>query len=291
MKLFRKNNTTAEAPTPTERHCRGCGSALADDQLACLTCGAVDEPGSRRDRRWMLPTGGVVGVALFLVTSASFAATTALRTGDPQAIKQDPPQVAQTPPVPPASGDGSVPQAADEGKGPDLGAGGDSAAPPAGGGDEPPADDGGDGGDAGADSGSDSSGDSGSSGGGGSNAAPKPDKPDPKPVQISEWPAGREGYTVIVYTFNSKSEAKVKAREVAADGHPAGVLDSSDFKSLEPGSWLVYIGEYDSAQEAERAAAKFDRDYPGEVTYVGDNQSPEYEDSQAGASSESQTQP
>ena len=110
--LRRKSATHAEAPATAERPCRGCGDSLAADQVACLNCGAVDEP-ARRDRRWMLPTGGVVGVALFLVTSASFAATTALRTGDPSAIKQDPPQVAQAAPaVPPASGDGSAPSSA-----------------------------------------------------------------------------------------------------------------------------------------------------------------------------------
>jgi hypothetical protein len=294
MNLFRKRQATTDAPVATERNCRGCGATLADDQLACLTCGAVDEPAGGRERRWLLPTGGVVGVALFLVTSASFAATTALRTGDPTAIKQDPPQVAQAAPaIPPASGDGTVPNQAEDGKGPDLGAGGDAAAPPAGG-DDTPADDGADS-DSGSGSSGGSDGDSGSSGGGsgssgGSGGSDEPDDK-PAPAKISEWPAGQEGYTVVVYTFNAKSEAKAKAREVAADGHPAGVLNSSNFASLEPGSWLVYIGEYDSAKEAERAAATHDGDYPGEVTYVGDKQSPEYEEPQTDSASGSSTTP
>src|SRR3954466_9299034 len=100
MTLFRKSSA-ASAPAD-ERHCRGCGSALADDQLACLECGAVDVAPGGRDRRWLLPTGGAIGVALFLVTSASFAATTALNTGDPEAIKPKPaPPVTQAA-LPPA---------------------------------------------------------------------------------------------------------------------------------------------------------------------------------------------
>ena len=292
MNLFRKRQASTDAPVPTERHCRGCGGGLGDDQLACLTCGAIDEPGGGRDRRWLLPTGGLVGVALFLVTSASFAATTALRTGDPTAVKQDAPQVAQTPPaIPPASGDGTVPESADEG--PDLGAGGDAAAPPAGG-DDAPADDGaadsgdsdsGSSGGGGGDSGGSSGGDSGGSSGG------SDDDDKPAPAKISEWPAEQEGYTVVVYTFNSKSEAKAKAREVAADGHPAGVLNSNNFKSLEPGSWLVYIGQYASAQQADRGAASHDSDYPGEVTYVGDKESPESQEPQTDSASGQQPTP
>src|SRR3954463_13068729 len=151
MNLFRKRNPTTPAE-PGERHCRACGGDLAEDQLACLECGAVDVAPSGRDRRWLLPAGGVIGVALFLVTSASFAATTALNTGAPEAIKPKPPaQVAQAP-LPPASGDGTVPESSQDDeskKGPDLGdlpSGGGSgdAAPPAddGGSGGAPADDG-----------------------------------------------------------------------------------------------------------------------------------------------------
>src|SRR5215208_5555059 len=122
MNLFRKRNATTP-DAPGGRHCRACGNALADDQLGCLECGAVDPAVEGRERRWLVPTGGVIGVALFLVTSGSFAATTALNTGDPQAIKPKPPaQVAQAP-LPPASGDGTVPESSedDSEKGPDLG--------------------------------------------------------------------------------------------------------------------------------------------------------------------------
>jgi cell division septation protein DedD len=299
MNLFRKRNASIPAE-PGERHCRGCGSDLAEDQLACLECGAVDATPTGRDRRWLLPTGGVIGVALFLVTSASFAATTALNTGDPEAIKPKPPiQVAQAP-LPPANGDGAVPESSqddDSEKGPDLGdlpsggggGGGGDAAPPAdeGASSGAPADDGADSGNSGgSNSGGSNPGGSNNSGGSNSNGGGTDTKPEPPPpVKVAEWPDGAEGYTVIVYKFNAKSDAKQKAQEVAAKGLPAGILQSDKYASLTPGSWLVYIGEFDSQKQAEKAAAKYENaGYPGEVTFVGQSETPESDPSADGAS-------
>ena len=43
MNPFRKRNATASTEAPAgERHCRACGGSLADDQVACLECGAVE---------------------------------------------------------------------------------------------------------------------------------------------------------------------------------------------------------------------------------------------------------
>ena len=291
MNLFRKRTASTPA-APGERRCRACGNGLADDQLACLDCGAVDGAAGGRERRWLLPTSGVATAALLLVTSASFAASTALNTGDPEAIKKNLPAPVAQAPIPPASGDGSVPNTAEEGgdKGPDLGdlpgggagdPGGDAAAPPADyGAADAPADDG-------ADDGADSGNDSGGSAGGGSGSTPKPDKPD-KPeqpaVKVSEWPDGDAGYTVLVYKFNDKSGAKRKAQEVAAKGLPAGIVDSDKYASLEPGSWLVYIGQFDSAKQAEKAAAKYENaGYPGDVTFVGQTETPESDDDAGGS--------
>jgi predicted nucleic acid-binding Zn ribbon protein len=266
MTLFRKR-TKADAGAPGERHCSGCGSALATDQLACLECGAVDEPAGGRQRRLLLPTGALVGVALLLVTSASFATNTALNTGDPQAVKkQEPPPLAQvTTPLPPVSGDGTAPAAPDgQGTTPQPPATPSSPAPatpapatpaPATPAPTPtptpaptPA------------------------------PAPKPPKePKPEPAKIGEWkPADGEGYTVIVYKFDDKADAKLKAREVAGKGLPAGVLQSDDFPSLDPGSWLVYIGQFDSSKQADKASRKYENaGYPGEVTFVGNSPTPE----------------
>ena len=304
MKLFSKNNVAAATPN-AERGCRGCGNSLAADQLACLNCGAVDAPATGRERRWVLPTGATAAVALFLVTSASFATTTALRTGDPKAVRQKPP-VAQAP-IPPAS-DGAAPSGAtpqDPAKGPDLGdlpapPAGDPAPPPAGSpppADDAPSDDGADtGGGAGDSGGSGSGGSGGSSGGsGGSGGATpdKPDKPDKPPVTVSEWPDGDEGYTVILgYKFNTKSEARAKAREVAEAGLPAGIIDSDKYASLEPGSWLVFVGRFESSKQAERANDRYSNaGYPGEPAFVGQSETPESEPSGSDGAKTSEPQP
>jgi hypothetical protein len=283
MNLFRKR-TAQESAAPGERRCRACGNGLADDQLACLECGAVDAPAGGRERRWILPTTGVIAGALFLVTSASFAANTALNTGDPEAIKKTPPAVAQAPALPPASGAGTVPNSAeqDKGKGPDLS---DLPGPSSGGGGgaTPPAGNGAAGHSGNADSGNADSGNSGSgspdtgNSNSGSNSAAKPKpKPKPKPPTVAEWPDGAEGYTVVVYKFDDKAGAKAKAKEVAAKGLPAGILDSDKYPSLDPGSWLVYIGQFDSQKQAEKASRKYENaGYPGEVSFVGQSETPE----------------
>jgi predicted nucleic acid-binding Zn ribbon protein len=265
MTLFRKRTKTSD-DAPGERHCSSCGSALATDQLACLECGAVDESAGRRDRRLLLPTGGLVAVALLLVTSASFAANTALNTGDPHAVKkQEPPPFAQvTPPLPPVSGDGTAPASpADPGTTPTPPATPPAAAPatpapatPAPAPSPSPA----------------------PTPAPAPAPTPKPPKePKPEPAKISEWkPADGEGYTVIVYKFDGKAAAKLKAREVAGKGLPAGVLQSDDFASLDPGSWLVFIGQFDSAKQADKASRKYENaGYPGEVTFVGNSPTPE----------------
>jgi hypothetical protein len=269
MAICRKTSAAA----PGERHCRACGSSLADDQLACLECGAVDAAPGGRERRWILPTGGLVGVGLFLVTSASFAATTALNTGNPTAVKQKPPAVAQAAPpiadLPPASGDGTAPKPY-TGKAPDLGAAPPpthapaAPAPPAPAAPSTPAT-------------PPHGGSGGSSNGSGSGTPSTPTKPAPK---IPTWPAGDEGYTVLVpgYAFETKAEAKAKAREIAAKGLPAGILHSDDFASLDPGSWVVYIGKFDSAKKADKESRKYEHaGYPGDVTFVGSTSSPQYQ--------------
>ena len=79
-------------------------------------------------------------------------------------------------------------------------------------------------------------------------------------------------------------QTKAKAKEVAAKGLPAGILDSDKYASLEPGSWLVYIGEFDSSKQAEKAAAKYENaGYPGEPTFVGQTETPESDSSGSGS--------
>jgi SPOR domain len=71
---------------------------------------------------------------------------------------------------------------------------------------------------------------------------------------IDEWPAGESGWTVVLASDTSESQARDKARSFAADGIAGvGVLDSDDFSSLRGGFWVVFAGRYDSQSAASDA--------------------------------------
>lgn len=64
------------------------------------------------------------------------------------------------------------------------------------------------------------------------------------------WPAGRNGYTVVlesIPTSGGRSFAVARAGAAARSGLPqVGVLDSGSFSSLHPGYFVVFSGVYDS---------------------------------------------
>jgi septal ring-binding cell division protein DamX len=71
---------------------------------------------------------------------------------------------------------------------------------------------------------------------------------------IGEWPSGKSGWTVVLASDSSQSDAQDAAEDFAADGiSDVGVLRSDDFSSLKPGFWVVYSGEFDSQAEASDA--------------------------------------
>jgi hypothetical protein len=71
---------------------------------------------------------------------------------------------------------------------------------------------------------------------------------------IADWPAGESGWTVVLASDMSESDARDKARDFAADGIAGvGVLDSDDFSSLRGGFWVVFAGRHDSQAEASAA--------------------------------------
>jgi hypothetical protein len=90
---------------------------------------------------------------------------------------------------------------------------------------------------------------------------PKPTpKPKPKPSSgLAQWPAGRNGFTVVIESLpaggGGGAEALRKARQAAAAGLPqVGVLDSGRFSSLHPGYAVVFSGIYASSSQAQAAA-------------------------------------
>jgi septal ring-binding cell division protein DamX len=76
-------------------------------------------------------------------------------------------------------------------------------------------------------------------------ATPAPD--------LAEWPAGRTAWTLVLNSSGTREDAERLAGELAAKGVPVGILDSDDFESLGPDSFVVFSGEYPDRRRAEEA--------------------------------------
>jgi hypothetical protein len=88
---------------------------------------------------------------------------------------------------------------------------------------------------------------------------PKP-KPTPKPRPsggLTTWPAGTNGYTVVLESIPSSSGAALPlaaARHAQRSGLPqVGVLASSSYASLHPGYSVVFSGVYPTSAAASAA--------------------------------------
>ena len=71
------------------------------------------------------------------------------------------------------------------------------------------------------------------------------------------WPAGKDGFTVIlksVPTSNGRSQADAAADKARTNGlTQVGVLNSSDYSSLNPGYYVTFTGIYDTNAQAQAA--------------------------------------
>jgi hypothetical protein len=82
---------------------------------------------------------------------------------------------------------------------------------------------------------------------------------------ISDWPAGTEGWTIVLGSFpqtGGRAAAEAKARRGRAHGlTQVGVLDSSRYASLHSGYWVVFSGVYGSEAEATSALERARRSF------------------------------
>ncbi|MEX2194459.1 MAG: SPOR domain-containing protein [Thermoleophilaceae bacterium] len=85
---------------------------------------------------------------------------------------------------------------------------------------------------------------------------PAPDE-DGGSGDVREWPADTSAYTVILLSTDTVEGATATAEQAARAGIPAGVLDSSDYSSLNPGFQVVFAGEFDSSEEAQQEAERY----------------------------------
>jgi hypothetical protein len=70
---------------------------------------------------------------------------------------------------------------------------------------------------------------------------------------VSDWPAGKTGYTVVLESAATQSAANARAADLAGKGIQVGVLDSSGYASLTPNRYVVFSGQYASRDEARVA--------------------------------------
>jgi hypothetical protein len=74
---------------------------------------------------------------------------------------------------------------------------------------------------------------------------------------------GEDGdYTVILASEESQSDAQTIADAASGKDLAAGVLESSEYSSLNGGSWVVFTGAYATKSEAESALPAAKAEYP-----------------------------
>jgi hypothetical protein len=89
----------------------------------------------------------------------------------------------------------------------------------------------------------------------------QPPPPPPPPAatdgSLTTWPAGKDGYTVVLTSVplsqGRDAAADVARRALRAGVTEAGVLESSDFSSLRPGFHVAFAGVHDTLDEATTA--------------------------------------
>ena len=93
---------------------------------------------------------------------------------------------------------------------------------------------------------------------------PSPDTGGAAPsAGLTPWPEGRTAYTIVVNSSGTREDAERLAGEVAAKGVPdVGVIDSDDFESLGPDSFVVFAGIYENEEQAQQALSRV-RDQAG----------------------------
>ena len=86
---------------------------------------------------------------------------------------------------------------------------------------------------------------------------PPPPPPAGQTGSVIAWPTNQSGYTVILASIEEargRAPADAKARQAIADGlDEVGVLNSTDYSSLNRGYFVVFTGIHDTEAEARTA--------------------------------------
>jgi len=96
--------------------------------------------------------------------------------------------------------------------------------------------------------------------------APEQPPPPPPSNQLTEWPAGQNGWTIVLSSIperGGRTTALNEARKAMNAGlTDVGVLDSSQFSSLHSGYFVVFSGIFNSEQQARTALDTAQGTYP-----------------------------
>ena len=97
-----------------------------------------------------------------------------------------------------------------------------------------------------------------------------------KPTDVAAWPDGTSAYTVVLAQASDETTARARATAAVGGGIPAGVLDSTNYPTLDPGMWLLFAGRYDTEAEAAEDAARYvAAGFPdAEAAFVSDQDAP-----------------
>jgi SPOR domain len=215
--------STVETPPPPEEtvvepRCPRCGAPMTETQEWCLNCGAAVGTRVVAARGWRVPIAIAAGLLAIAAIAVAIAIVQLADDTDQVAQEPAPESAAQVVPTPTPT---PTPPAAAT---PESTLTPDPTLPEASGQETP---------------------------------TPTPESSPGASASggdIAEWPRNKTGWTVVLASDTSESEARDKAEDFAADGiSGVGVLDSDDFSSLRGGFWVVFAGQYDSQSEAADA--------------------------------------
>ena len=87
-------------------------------------------------------------------------------------------------------------------------------------------------------------------------ASPTPTTTAAPTGDLATWPEDRTAWTVILNSSGTREDAERLAGELAGKGIPGvGVIDSNDFDSLGPDSFVIFSGQYPNREQAAEALA------------------------------------
>lgn len=212
--------TETATPPPADaavaEACPRCGAALRPDQDWCLTCGAAVTTHVAGAPGWRTPVA-IVGVVLLLAAAGLVVAFLEL-SDDADRVARAP--VATPTPAASAAPDATPSPTPSPSPSPDP----DASPTPS---------------------------------PGPTSTPNRPGSPSPTTSPggaVGTWPAGEEAWTVVLRSAGSRAEADDFAREQQSAGRSVGILDSDDYSSLRGGYFVVFSGQYDGREEAQKAA-------------------------------------